>query len=161
MIGTQDVQLKEIYKDIILDHYAHPRHGAALAHPSASAQGHNPVCGDKLEVMLKIDEQEVIRELAVVMTGCSICVASGSMMADELEGKTLGEGLQKLSEFRAMMKGEGPMKSELGELESLEGVSKLPIRIKCALLPWVTLEQAIAQYKGRRPETVRTEESFS
>jgi nitrogen fixation NifU-like protein len=96
-----------------------------------------------VEIAAKIDEG-VIRKIQVRGRGCSISVASGSMMAELLEGKTLADARKLLEAFKGLMKGEEAADGvDLGDLEALEGVQRFPVRIKCALLPWTTLEETL------------------
>ena len=158
-MSDYDIHLEELYKDVILDHYSNPRCAHPIKQPTAKAYGYNPICGDKIEVTLKMDEEEAIQQMGSCVSGCSICKASGSMMCEELEGKCLLDVEEAIERFRSMMSGGSTYESESGDLEALEGVKNFPVRIKCALLPWVTLKEAICQIHGKRESDVQTEES--
>jgi nitrogen fixation NifU-like protein len=137
------VPLDEIYRDVVLDHYRSPRGRTEIASPDTRAEGQNPLCGDEVTLALKF-EGERIKEVAVQGRGCSISVASGSMLAELLPGKTREEAQRILEAFKALMHGRpAPEGLDLGDLDALEGVKKFPVRVKCALLAWTTLEDAL------------------
>lgn len=144
------VQLDEIYRDVVLDHYKSPRGRAPIASPDVHVEGTNPLCGDEVTLELKFHGDR-ISEVGVKGRGCSISVASGSMLAEMLPGKTREEAAQILSTFKALMHGQKPADgTDLGDLDALEGVNKFPVRVKCALLAWTTLEEALG---GDRTKT--------
>ncbi len=146
------MSLEELYREVILDHYRSPRHKGKLEHASAHAEGHNPLCGDEIALDLLVEGGKVTK-VAITGQGCSISQASASMMAEAIEGKSLDEVRDLIGKFKAMMDIEGDPKdagidparpgAALGDLEALQGVRKFPVRIKCANLPWTTLEQAL------------------
>jgi nitrogen fixation protein NifU and related proteins len=139
------LELDDLYREVILDHYRTPRGAAPLPDPDVREEGFNPLCGDELTLELDV-EGGVIRDLSVRSRGCSISVASGSLLAEALRGRTLAEARQLLAGFKAMMQGQPPADGvEMGDLEVLEGVKNFPVRIKCALLAWTTLEQALSR----------------
>jgi len=142
--------LDELYRQVILDHYRNPRRRGSLSGPHIHAEGMNPSCGDEFSLDLQI-EAGVITDAAIQGQGCSISQASGSMMTDVIVGKTIEEAKEITATFKLMMgidEGEDPLDPErpgavLGDLESLQGVKKFPVRIKCADLPWTTLTDAL------------------
>ncbi len=135
--------LDELYRDIILEHYRHPQGAGSVGSPDRRAEGQNPLCGDECSVALALDGERV-KEVEFRGRGCSISVASGSMMAGEIKGRTLEEVRSLEGAVKAMLKGDGRNGSvDMGDLEALEGVSQFPVRIKCALLPWTTLMEAL------------------
>jgi nitrogen fixation NifU-like protein len=143
------LELDDLYREVILDHYRTPRGAAPLPDPDVREEGFNPLCGDELTLELDV-EGGVIRDLSVRSRGCSISVASGSLLAEALRGRTLAEARQLLAGFKAMMQGLPPADGvEMGDLEVLEGVKNFPVRIKCALLAWTTLEQALSRMEPR------------
>ena len=147
-------ELDDLYRDVILDHYRSPRGAAPLAHPTVTQDGYNPLCGDEVKLELLVENGR-IADVSVQGRGCSISVASGSLLAEQLKGKTVAEARQVLEAFRALLHGDGaPDEDALGDLMALEGVKSFPVRIKCALLPWTTLEQALAVdgAAGGRPD---------
>ena len=148
--------LEELYREVILDHYRSPRNRRALTHPNARADGDNPLCGDEVRVDLLI-EAGVITDIGVTGHGCSISQASGSMMGEAVKSQPLDEVRRITERFKAMMgiagasdPGLDPDRpgAALGDLEALQGVRRFPVRIKCADLPWTTLEEALGAYKA-------------
>ena len=134
--------LDDLYREIILDHHRNPRNRGTLETPPARvAVGHNPLCGDEIEVFLDVDGQ-----------GCSISQSSASMMSQAVKGRPITEVEALVRRFKAMMSipdDEGnPIEADpsvtLGDLEALQGVVKFPVRIKCATLAWNTLLDALA-----------------
>ena len=150
--------LDDLYRDIIMDHYKYPRGKGKLEDPSVSNEGKNPVCGDEISVSVKFDGS-FVSDVSVDCLGCAISVASGSMLAETLKGKSIDEVKKLASVVRSLLKGEKPgEKIDLGDLESLEGVGKFPVRIKCALLSWTTLIDGIEAWeKGKVIHTSSTE----
>lgn len=141
----------DLYRDIILEHYKNPRNQGRIEHPTLTSQGANPFCGDELELTLVIDKN-TIREIRFHGKGCSISQASASMMTEALNGKTLPYAEDLAHRFKAAMLENAPMKmpDEMSDLESLDGVKKYPVRIKCAILSWNTLLEGLAAYyKGQ------------
>ena len=138
--------LDDLYREVILDHYRRPCGADAVDDPSVAVEGHNPLCGDELVMQLEIEDGR-IRAMHIEPRGCSISVASASMLAQKLEGATLEEAIALKQTFQEVMKGaDWPEGLDPGDLEALDGVRNFPVRIKCALLAWMTLEQALAEY---------------
>ena len=140
--------LEDLYREIILDHYRSPRNRGSLETPPAVvAQGHNPLCGDEIQVYILVDG-DMVKDVKVGGQGCSISQSSASMMTQAIKGKSVAEAHRILDAFRRMMglevDGEEPAEPvKLGDLEALQGVVKFPVRIKCATLAWTTLAQAL------------------
>ena len=135
----------ELYRETILDHYHHPRNRGCIEHPSAKIEGINPLCGDELTLYLDVKDG-TIKDVKIEAKGCSINMASGSMMSEMVLGQSVERAKEVIDTFKQMMmtKGDAPeLPEELEELEALQGVKKYPVRIKCALLPWNTLLQGI------------------
>ncbi|MGQ9495361.1 MAG: Fe-S cluster assembly sulfur transfer protein SufU [Thermoanaerobaculaceae bacterium] len=153
-----EVQLSELYREVVMDHYRHPRGRTPLARADITAKGFNPVCGDEVEVALALSGEH-IAQAQVITRGCAICTASASMMAEILPGKDLREAEEDAEAVRRLMHGEAiPPDRELGDLKALEGVRHFPVRVKCALLPWMTLRNAIGSFqRGEQPTLVTTE----
>src|SRR5512146_1410667 len=103
MMNVQEPELDELYRDLILDHYRHPRNKGSLEHPTAKVEGYNPLCGDEVEVELVVDDAGVIEDVAFKGRGCSISQASSSMMTDAVKGHTKAEALALLDAFTRMM----------------------------------------------------------
>ena len=130
-----DNDLNELYQQVILDHSRKPRHFHVLPEANRAAEGNNPLCGDRYTVYLKL-EDGVIRDIGFQGSGCAISKASGSMMADQLKGKTIAEARDCFSQYQDMVK-TGKMDEEaMGKLCAFAGVSHFPMRVKCAILPW-------------------------
>jgi nitrogen fixation protein NifU and related proteins len=147
--------LKALYQEVILDHNKNPRNFKKLEDADCSVEGYNPLCGDHYTIFLKMDG-EVISEIAFQGSGCAISKASASVMSTVLKGKTRAEAEVLFEKFHHLVRGE--MKGEtgieeLGKLAAFSGVSEFPARVKCAILPWHTMKNAIEKNK----ETVSTE----
>jgi nitrogen fixation NifU-like protein len=150
--------IDDLYKEIILDHYRNPRGRAPVAHPDRSAEGQNPLCGDECAVALAM-EGDRVRSVEFRGQGCSISMASGSMMAGAVEGRTLAEIDALAGSVRGLLQGKVAPDLSLGDLEALAGVSKFPVRVKCALLAWTTLAEALATPGGANGRKATTEET--
>ena len=136
-------QLDDLYKEIVLEHYRSPHGRVPLEKVDYHAEGFNPLCGDEVHLDLQINHGK-IEKVHIEGHGCSISTASGSMLAQILEGKTLDEAKNISQHLKNLMQGNTNGKNiDIGDLEALEGVKKFPVRIKCALLPWTTLEEAL------------------
>ena len=145
--------LEDLYREIILDHYRTPRNRGELPPPAAHAVGHNPLCGDEIDVYLQV-EDGIVTDVKVGGQGCSISQSSASMMSQAVKGHSVAEVRALVRRFKGMMsieeeapEGEQAPDAEikLGDLEALQGVVKFPVRIKCATLAWNTLTQALAE----------------
>jgi nitrogen fixation NifU-like protein len=136
--------IEDLYQEVILHHSKSPRNFGVLEGANRSAHGHNPLCGDKLHLTLMV-EDGTVKDIRFCGEGCAISTASSSVMTDLLKGKTEVDAAEMLDAFHALMTGESPSESapELGKLEVFSGVSRFPVRIKCAMLPWRTLESAL------------------
>jgi nitrogen fixation NifU-like protein len=141
----------DLSREIILDHYQNPRNHGRLAHPTLANRGHNPLCGDEIELSVGIDEQDDrIREISFTGRGCSISQASASMMTEIVKGQKLAEAEAAVQSFTQQMANRDPAPKELEEeLDALQGVKKYPARVKCALLPWTTLRETVDLYRHR------------
>lgn len=136
--------LESIFRELILDHYRRPRNKGEMAEPTVRVSMRNPLCGDEIELMLDVEDGR-IAGARFLGQGCSISQASVSMMTQALEGRSLDEALDLERRFLALMRGEEAAREDraLGDLRALEGVAKLPVRIKCALLGWNALDEAV------------------
>lgn len=146
--------LEDLYREIILDHYRTPRNRGELAPPAVHAVGHNPLCGDEIDVYLQVEDGPngaTVTDVKVGGQGCSISQSSASMMSQAVKGKSVAEVRALVKRFKGMMTIEDSDGSEpdpsvkLGDLEALQGVVKFPVRIKCATLSWNTLLDALAE----------------
>ena len=145
-------ELDELYREVILDHYRSPRNPVPLEAPDIESEGFNPFCGDQIVVQLKLDGDGRVAQTSSRGEGCSISLASVSMMTELLKGKTLNESEELRERFRALMMGEELSEEillSMGDLEALQGVRKFPIRIKCALLAWSALQDGINEYRAQ------------
>ena len=136
--------LDELYREVILDHYKEPRNRGELEPHSARVEGMNPLCGDEIQVDVRLKDGH-LQDIAFNGRGCSISQASASMMTEAVKSLDTGQAQELIDTFKAMMHGEEVDTDALGDLEALEGVQKFPVRIKCALLAWTTLEQALRE----------------
>ena len=138
------MDLKTLYRDIILDHYKKPRNAQPLTEPSVESRCKNPSCGDRVTLQLHM-EGGVVDGVGFIGNGCAISQASASMMTDAIKGKTLEQVEATLHEFRAMIvdSNEQPDAGVLGDLLTLQGISKLHARVKCAMCGWSALEAAL------------------
>ena len=138
--------LEDLYREIILDHYKSPRNRGSLEPPAVRAEGHNPLCGDEIEVFISVEDDKV-SDIKISGQGCSISQSSASMMSAAVKGKPIAEIRALISRFKHMMSieedGEPDTSAPLGDLEALTGVVKFPVRIKCAVLSWNTLAEAL------------------
>src|SRR4051794_1168854 len=140
--------LEDLYREIILDHYRSPRNRGELPPPAAHAVGHNPLCGDEIDVYLQVDDG-VVSDIKVGGQGCSISQSSASMMSQAVKGKAVDDVRALVKKFKGLMSveevdGDEPAADvPLGDLEALQGVVKFPVRIKCATLAWNTLTEAL------------------
>lgn len=140
-------QIDALYREVILDHHRHPRNYGKLENASAQVEGYNPLCGDRVEIAVRVGPGQKLEECFFTGEGCSICMASASMMTEEVLGKSLKEVGETIEGFRALMKGEECPLAVEGDLEALVGVRNFPVRIKCALLPWTTLRDCLGKVK--------------
>jgi len=136
------VSIDDLYQEIILDHYRRPRHHGPCPGCSAQVKHHNPLCGDEITVGVGL-EGETVAQIAFDGHGCSISQASASMMTESVQGMAARQALELVETVRRMMHGERPAE-DLGDLMALGGVAKFPVRVKCALLPWMALRAALA-----------------
>ena len=136
------MQLDELYRRVIMDHYKNPRNRGTLDEDSVTVSLNNPTCGDRIQLQLKV-ENGVVKLAKYTGEGCSISMSSASMMTDAIRGKTLDEALGMAEKFSAMMQGQPVEFGEYEDLEALSGVSKFPARIKCATLAWNALRKGI------------------
>ncbi len=140
----QEPQFDDFYREIILDHYRKPRNRGELMGATHWADGLNPVCGDEIRLDMII-RGETIDDLRFSGQGCSISQSSASMLTERLKGRTVEEAERVLGQVRAMLIEGAPPDEELGDLQALEGVAKLPVRVKCALLSWNVLQEGLRQ----------------
>lgn len=136
------MQLDELYRRVIMDHYKNPRNRGTMDEDSVTVNLNNPTCGDRIQLQLRV-EDGVVKQAKYTGEGCSISMSSASMMTDAIRGKTLEEALGLAEKFSALMQGQPVEFEEYEDLEALSGVSKFPARIKCATLAWNALRKGI------------------
>ena len=137
------MSLDDLYKEVILDHYKDPRNKRSLSNATVSLHKNNPLCGDEITIHARI-EDGTVAEVAFEGQGCSISQASASMLTESVAGKPVKDASELAAEFRAMMEGKAdPDEDEFGDLMALRGVVKYPVRIKCAVLGWDILQDAL------------------
>jgi nitrogen fixation NifU-like protein len=141
------MSLEDLYREIILDHYRSPRNKRRGIEGAISVKHDNPLCGDELELSVDVDDGQVT-DVAFDGRGCSISQASASMMTEAIAGRSVKDAMQLAETVRLMMHGEAPAE-DLGDLMALEGVAKFPVRVKCALLAWMALKDALGQVNGQ------------
>jgi nitrogen fixation NifU-like protein len=147
--------LRDLYQEVILDHTKRPRNFRKIEGASHHAIGHNPLCGDKVTIYLRL-EGEVIKDVSFEGQGCAVSTASASVLTETLKGKTRAEAELLFERFHDLVTGKSPAASkevELGKLAIFEGVQKYPVRVKCATLPWHTMRAALES----QSEAVTTE----
>ena len=145
--------LRDLYQEVILDHYRKPRNFRSLADANRKAEGFNPLCGDRLTLYVKLKDG-VIADASFEGSGCAISTASASLLTESIKGKTEHEAEMLFQGFRDVVTGSGETpNTDLGKLDVLVGVREFPVRVKCATLAWHTLRAALASQK----EPVSTE----
>jgi len=149
--------LEELYQEVILDHSRRPRNFGELPDASVKVHGDNPSCGDEIHLAVKFDGNGGLEEIKFTGHGCAISQASASLMTMKLKGKSRADVEQMMRAFRDLVTtGKNDAPKNLGDLQVMRGVRKFPQRVKCAMLPWRAVEQALRQDKGEA--TVSTEE---
>ncbi len=144
-------ELDDLYEAIILDHYRNPRNTDPVDSPDIDLEVNNPFCGDEFQIQMKV-ENDAVTAVGITGRGCAISQASASLLAELVEGKKSGEVRESVSAFRRLLQGEEISAGErevLGDIEALGGVRKFPIRIKCALLSWVGLDDALKEHLAK------------
>ncbi|MGH2786208.1 MAG: Fe-S cluster assembly sulfur transfer protein SufU [Actinomycetota bacterium] len=141
------MSLDDLYREVILDHYRNPRNKRPLDGADIDLLHNNPLCGDEISVRVKLGDG-VVADAAFEGQGCSISQASASMLTEKIQGMKLDDVEDLVLEFRGMMAGkEGADDDALGDLVALKGVVKYPVRIKCAVLAWDTLQEGVESYR--------------
>ena len=137
-------RLSALYQELILDHYRRPRNKGVLEQPTHTIALNNPLCGDEIDLHLRLDG-DVIKDVRFIGRGCSISQAAASMMTQIIKEKRLVDALALADRMSAMMHGDESAATDkaMGDLRALAGVAKFPVRVKCALLPWNALRDAV------------------
>ena len=151
------MELNDLYRDVILDHNRRPRNFGGLDPADASVEGFNPMCGDRLTVRLRLDDDK-ISDIRFEGQGCAISTASASMMTEAVKGRTRAEALRLFDRVHQLLTDDAaPPPDELGKLAALSGVRAYPARVKCASLCWHTLASALRSKDPRSLAAVTTE----
>ncbi len=140
------MDLSDLYQEVLLDHYRHPRGAARLDHIPQEKTHENPTCGDAIKLEVLFDADRRIAEVRFEARGCAISTASASMMSERLRGLTVEEARQTAAQFIRILRGETDPDAldSWGDLASLKGVIRLPIRVKCATLAWHALQDSLS-----------------
>ena len=150
-----DDSLRELYQEVILDHSRHPRHFGKLEHATNTAQGYNPLCGDRVTIYLIVGKDERIADIKFEGKGCAISQASASLMTDMIVGRTVAEAEKLMGGFINLVKGEtveGLNEDDRETLNVMAGVSAFPMRVKCATLAWHTMKSALEGGEAAKTE---------
>jgi nitrogen fixation NifU-like protein len=150
-----DDSLRELYQEVILDHSRHPRHFGKLEHATNTAQGYNPLCGDRVTIYLIVGKDDRIADIRFEGKGCAISQASASLMTDMIVGKTVAEAEKLMGGFLNLVKGEeveGLSEDDRETLNVMAGVSAFPMRVKCATLAWHTMKSALEGGEAAKTE---------
>ena len=151
-----NLPLEELYQEVILDHSRRPRNFGDLADAAVRVHGDNPACGDEIHLGVKFGTDDRLQEIKFSGHGCAISQASASLMTIKLKGKSRADALEMLRAFRDLVTGETAEAPQmLGDLRLMKGVRQFPQRVKCAMLAWRAVEQALGQTAGE--STVTTE----
>ncbi len=152
-----DAELRELYQQVILDHNKSPRNFKILEHPNHFAEGYNPLCGDKINIYIELDENNIVKDISFQGSGCAISKASASLMSSIVKGKSKVEAEELFKKFHDLITGgldEEPDLETMGKLAVFAGVREFPSRVKCASLAWHTMISALNEKKNK----VSTEE---
>ena len=152
-----DSELRELYQQVILDHNKSPRNFKILEHANHTSEGYNPLCGDRIDIYVELDENGIVKDIGFQGSGCAISKASASLMSSIVKGKTKMEAEELFKKFHELVTGEleeEPDVEGLGKLAVFSGVREFPARVKCASLAWHTLISAL----NDRQKVVTTED---
>ncbi|MGO4372878.1 Fe-S cluster assembly sulfur transfer protein SufU [Paenibacillus sp. 2TAB19] len=136
------MQLDDLYRRVIMDHYKNPRNRGTMNDEAVTINLNNPTCGDRISLQLQVENGKVV-DAKYTGEGCSISMSSASMMTEAVKGKSFDEALNMAERFSGLMKGQEVEFEELEDIEALSGVNKFPARIKCATLAWNALRKGI------------------
>ncbi len=145
-------RLDDLYQEVILDHYRKPRNQGEISGPHLSSRGFNPFCGDEVVLGINLNACQRVETIAFKGQGCSISQASASILTELLKDKSLAQASELSQLMRGLMRGQELSDEDMdrmGEMEAMQGVRQFPIRIKCALLAWATLDDAIEEFKAK------------
>ncbi len=141
------MELEELYKDIILDHYKNPRNKGTISDYDIIASGSNPLCGDEIEIYIKLDQTK-LKEIKFNSCGCSISQASASILSQLIEGKEIADVILIINALKKMIRGENWNQNiDIGDMEVFQSIKNFPVRVKCASLSWIALENSLNDRK--------------
>jgi nitrogen fixation NifU-like protein len=144
-----NAEIEELYQEVILDHSRRPRNFGDLANAAVRVHGDNPACGDEIHLGVKFDTEGGLQDIKFTGHGCAISQASASLMTMKLRGKNRAEVMEMLRAFHNLVTDEtSEAPKSLGDLQAMRGVRKFPQRVKCAMLAWRAVEQALEQGTG-------------
>ncbi len=150
--------LRDLYQQVILERYKKPKHRGTTNPVHRQQRGHNPSCGDTIELTLQLNEAgDRIEDVKFEGEGCAIAMSSADLMAEALRGKSTAEALDMVQQFQTMMQGKGEFPAAQRKLNVMQGVSQFPVRIKCATLTWHTLKAALEATPAQTPAFVSNE----
>src|SRR6267143_3980886 len=153
-------EIEELYQEVILDHSRRPRNFGELADAAVQVHGDNPACGDEIHLGVKFDTDGGLQDIKFTGHGCAIRQASASLMTMKLKGKSRAEAMEMFGAFHDLVTGgTADAPKMLGDLQLMQGVRKFPQRVKCAMLAWRAVEQALLQSAGEA--TISTETDFA
>jgi len=148
-----DDELSQLYQEVILDHSRKPRNFCVLPGANHTAEGNNPLCGDRVSIFLRL-EGDIIKDASFQGSGCAISKAAASIMTDQIKGKTVAQARHTFEEFQKLVTtGHAADEESLGKLAVFAGVNRFPMRVKCAALPWHAMMASLKE----KPSTVTTE----
>lgn len=154
--------VRDLYQQVILEHYKKPRNKGKTNPVHKHQRGHNPSCGDTIELSVRLNETgDTIEDVKFEGEGCAIALASADLMAEALRGKSVNEAMAMIERFQRMMKGEDEFPKEQRKLNVMAGVAQFPVRIKCANLTWHTLKAALELDNGNRSNELVSNENES
>jgi len=148
-MSADDSSISDFYREVILEHSKHPHHFGELEGASRVVEGHNPLCGDRIRIFLRLDDEGHVKDVRFDGSGCAISFASASIMTDVMIGLTIEEALDAFRRFHrlltssAMVEPDADDMEQLGEAAALVGVRRLPMRVKCATLAWHAMKEAL------------------
>jgi len=145
---TQAMDISDLYQEVILDHGKNPRNHGVLENYDYEAEGYNPMCGDKLTVYVKVNQDAIIDDISFEARGCAISIASASIMSEIVKGKTIDEVNSLFDYFHKLCTGEETQQTnhlddDIEKLKVMSGVNKFPSRIKCATMSWHAVKTAL------------------
>jgi nitrogen fixation NifU-like protein len=135
--------MDELYQSVIIEHDRSPRNFRKLDHPTHHAEGHNPLCGDEVELEFEVGPEGTISDVAFQGRGCAVSKASASMLTTALKGRTPAEARELGEAFHALLTGKPVDEASLGKLKVFKGLAAYPMRVKCATMPWHAMKEAL------------------